>query len=123
MEKFEANWWEIRAVTGRSKFQNKIELSWSDVASADYYSLYRGDDSSKVTTLVYEGSATNFADYVALHESLYFYQVIAHNIGGSSPPSEMSAGKLGVGPSAVSDLSIEKSKDDLIFVILETYHI
>ena len=98
------------------KFQDKIELSWSEVGSADYYTLYRGTDSSEVSTLVYEGGSPNFTDYVELSETLYFYQVTASNKGGSSPASEIVAGKLGNGPSAVGDFAVSEDADGQYFV-------
>jgi len=73
---------QLDAVAGDAQ----VALSWSAVAGADGYRLWRADDYSGFA-LVYEGAATSFDDAPLTNGEPYYYVVTAYDSVGESADS------------------------------------
>lgn len=65
-------------------FADRVELTWQAVNEATYYDLYRADSISGTKTLIGSIFTTNFTDFNAVVNTIYWYWVKACNSTGCS---------------------------------------
>jgi len=80
-------------VTSVAASSSEIDLSWTDVDGETGYRIERSPDgTSGWTTIATTGQdVTTYADAGLSSGTTYFYRVFATNIGGDSPPSDVSS--------------------------------
>jgi xyloglucan-specific exo-beta-1,4-glucanase len=77
---------------------NQVSLSWSAVAGATSYNIYRSTTAGQQGSSVGTSANTSFVDTTAVNGTSYFYQVTAVNAGGEGSASTQSAGVTPTAP-------------------------
>ncbi len=83
-------------------------LIWSPAERADYYDVYFGTDSPPMTRVSENQIGTTYDYSVSQNEQTYFWQIVAKNIGGSSPRLcvwSFTTGRLDVGVVEITEPS------------------
>lgn len=71
------------SITATTLSDSAIRIDWSDVGVTDY-KLYRKASPSGQRTLIYSGSGLTYTDTGLTEGTLYYYDVSATNIGGTT---------------------------------------
>ncbi|HVH62753.1 MAG TPA: fibronectin type III domain-containing protein, partial [Candidatus Dormibacteraeota bacterium] len=76
-----------------------ISLNWTAASGATTYKIQRSPDGSTGWTQVGTSATASFTDSGLTQLTTYYYQVIASNIAGDSPPSNVASAKTTLGAS------------------------
>ena len=88
---------------------DRMKLSWSEVAGAEYYELYRkvsGGDYDTPLTVVLAGEDTYEVIDGPLDDATYVYKVVAYDAAGNSIASNEPEQAVSAAPDAPSDLAV-----------------
>jgi len=92
-----------------SKSRTTIDLAWDDVAGESSYRIERSADGVNGWTAIGTNGqdVTAYTDGGLVPDTTYFYRVVAANVGGSSPPSNVVSETTKKGPGGVIDDHID----------------
>lgn len=90
-----------------SLFPNKVSLVWNSTSNTDSYSVFRNTSDSTVgaTEIATGLTATSYDDTSVTPDVVYYYWVVAVNVGGSSPFSASDQGNAISPPPAPANVT------------------
>jgi len=82
-------------IASNGLYEDKIKITWNEVATADTYNIYRSDTELGIYTKIQSGiSALFYEDITAIIGNVYWYKVSSENVIGESSLSTADHGYL-----------------------------